>query len=236
MTGEHPQTLAVIPARGGSQGIPRKNLREIGGRPLVCRAVDNARSARHVHRVVVSTDDDAIAAAARSAGADIVPRPAEISGAQAASESALLHALEYLAASEGYRPELLVFIQCTSPLTLPEDIDGAVARLLESGADSVFTARCFHSFVWKRDAQGAAIGVNHDPARRLLRQNREPEFLENGAVYAMRAEGFLRARHRFFGKTVIHEMPERRSWEIDELDDLLIVDALLRGGGGSVVG
>lgn len=235
MTREHPQTLAIIPARGGSQGIPRKNLREIGGRPLVCRAVDIARAARLVHRVVVSTDDDAIAAAARSAGADIVQRPAEISGAQAASESALLHALEYLAASEGYRPELLVFIQCTSPLTLPEDIDGAVAKLLESRGDSLFTARRFHGFLWKFGPEGTPAGVNHNPLSRLLRQNREPEFLENGAVYVMRAEGFLRARHRFFGKIVLHEMPERRSWEIDELDDLLIVDALLRGGGDPVV-
>ncbi|CAN5830296.1 hypothetical protein BH24ACT6_BH24ACT6_14640 [soil metagenome] len=88
--------IAVIPARGGSKGIPHKNLREVGGRPLLARAVDTCVARPAIDLVVVSTDDDAIAGTARAAGAEIVERPAELSGAAATSESALLHALTAL--------------------------------------------------------------------------------------------------------------------------------------------
>ena len=97
------ETWAIIPARGGSKGIPGKNLRPVAGAPLVAHAIRAARGAPSVDRVIVSTDADAIAAAARAAGAEVVRRPADISGDTASSESALLHALEFLAATEGRR-------------------------------------------------------------------------------------------------------------------------------------
>ena len=229
--------LAVIPARGGSKGIPGKNLRPVAGAPLLAHAIRAARGARSVNRVVVSTDDDAIAAAARAEGADVVRRPAEISGDTASSESALLHTLESLAA-EGCRPELLVFLQCTSPLTLAEDIDAAVEALRRKGADTAFTATPFHGFVWREEADGNAAGVNHDKAVRLRRQDRPPEFVENGAVYVMKADHFREKKHRFFGRTVMCEMPAERSLDIDGPEDLALADRILSArrtgdGGGS---
>ena len=220
--------LAVIPARGGSKGIPSKNLRLVAGVPLVVHAIRAARSAKRVNRVVVSTDDSAIAAAARAEGAEVVRRPAEISGDTASSESALLHALKRLAAREGYRPDLLVFLQCTSPLTLPEDVDAAVATLQRQKADSAFTATPFHGFVWKNIPDGNAVGVNHDKISRPRRQDRELEYLENGAVYVMKTDPFLAAKHRFFGKTVIVPMPLDRALDIDEPADLARADEILR--------
>jgi CMP-N-acetylneuraminic acid synthetase len=218
--------LAVIPARGGSKGIPGKNLRPVAGAPLLAHAIRAARGAACVGRVVVSTDDDAIAAAARAEGADVVRRPAEISGDAASSESALLHALEQMAA-EGCRPELLVFVQCTSPLTVPEDIDAAVETLRRKGADTALTATPFHGFVWREEADGNAAGVNHDKAVRLRRQDLPPEFVENGAVYVMKAEAFREKKHRFFGKTVLSAMPAERSLDIDGPEDLAQADRIL---------
>lgn len=221
--GPHPAACAIIPARGGSKGIPGKNLRPVGGIPLVARAI---HAAARLARVVVTTDDAAIALEAARHGAQVVMRPAEIAGDTASSESALLHALETLRAEEGYAPEVVAFLQCTSPFTRPEDVANCLSAVAEDGADSAFTGfRSFH-FLWRRTPEGDAIGINHDKARRPRRQERAPEFIENGAVYAFRHAGFLAARHRFFGRTAIVEMEPIRSLEIDDPADLLLAEAL----------
>jgi N-acylneuraminate cytidylyltransferase len=219
--------LAVIPARGGSKGIPRKNLRLIGGQPLVVRTIEQAHAARRVGRVVVSTDDPEIAAAARHAGADIVQRPSDLSGDEASSESALLHALQELERTEVYRPQLLVFLQCSSPLTRADDIDGTVDALVTQGADCAFAAVRSHGFLWRRGSDAHAVAVNHDASVRPRRQEREPEYLETGAVYVMRVDGFRQAQHRFFGKTVLYEMPRERGLEVDDPADLRLAEVLL---------
>ena len=108
--------LALIPARGGSKGIPGKNLQSVGGVPLIGRTVAAAKASTRVGRVVVSTDDDAIATAAKEYGAEVVRRPAAIASDTASSESALLHALDTLE-QQSSLPKQLVFLQCTSPFT-----------------------------------------------------------------------------------------------------------------------
>src|SRR4051794_4028840 len=114
------ETLVVIPARGGSKGVPRKNLQAVAGVPLLVRAISVARAASRVSRVVVSTDDAAMAEIAIANGASVVKRPPELSGDSASSESALLHVLDTLAASEGYVPRIVALLQCTSPFVTVE--------------------------------------------------------------------------------------------------------------------
>jgi len=218
------QTLAIIPARGGSKGIPRKNVLPLGGKPLIAHTIYAARAASQVDRVVVSTDDDEIAAIALEYGAEVVRRPAELAGDTAASEAALLHTLDALRQDEGYAPDLLVFLQCTSPLTVPEDVDGTIAALIDGQADSALAVTAFHYFLWAQDADRGTHGVNHDKSVRLMRQQRTPEYLETGAVYVMKAEGFRAARHRFFGKTVLFDTPVERRLEIDEPEDFRIAE------------
>ena len=113
------EVLAIIPWCGGSKGIPRKNVQPFLGEPLLARTVDHARQAPSVTRVVVSTDDAEIASVARQYGAEVVIRPADLSGDVASSESALRHVLDHLASAEGYEPDLVVFLQTTSPLAGP---------------------------------------------------------------------------------------------------------------------
>lgn len=222
-------TLAIIPARGGSKGLPRKNFVMLAGRPLIAWTVAAAREARLVDRVIVSTDDAEIAKIAQAHGAEVTVRPAEISDDTSTSESALLHVLEHLREAENYHPDDLVFLQCTSPLTLPEDIEGTLATMREAKADSALTVTEFHHFIWQQNAAtGAADGVNHDKRTRPRRQDREAQWLETGAVYAMRTAGFLESRHRFFGKTVFHAVPRERAWEIDGAEDLPIAEMFLR--------
>lgn len=217
--------IAVIPARGGSQGLPGKNVARVGGVPLIQRAVSAARAAARVDEVVVTTDDPDIAAAARAAGAVIVDRPRELSGAEASSESALLHALEWHGAHGGEKLGVVVFMQATSPFIVPEDVDRAVDRVLSGTSDVAFSAVESHAFFWRRSGR-SLVGVNHDLARRPRRQDRPLEYRETGAFYAMDADGFARARHRFFGVVDAVEVDAATAIEIDDARDLELARAL----------
>ncbi|MGJ5753775.1 YrbI family 3-deoxy-D-manno-octulosonate 8-phosphate phosphatase [Streptomyces puniciscabiei] len=146
------RVLAVIPARGGSKGVPAKNLAPVGGIPLVARAVRECRAARLVTDVVVSTDDQAIAAAAREAGAEVVLRPAAIAGDTATSEAAVLHAMDAHEALHGAAVDAVLLVQCTSPFIVREDIDGVASAVIEDGADTALTVAPFHGFVWRESA------------------------------------------------------------------------------------
>jgi len=115
-----------------------KNLSRVGGIPLVQRAVAAARGATTIDRVVVTTDDPAIAAAARAAGSEVIDRPAELAGDDASSESAVLHVLDQLRDAGDPDPDLVVMIQCTSPFVLAADVDGVVGALESHGADCAF--------------------------------------------------------------------------------------------------
>ena len=218
---------AIIPARGGSKGIPLKSIALLAGRPLLANTILAASGAHLVDRVVVTTDHDHIAAIATECGAYVVDRPAELAEDASSSEAALLHALQVLQRREHYVPDLTCFLQCTSPFTSAQDIDGAINHLLVSGADSVLAAAAFHGFLWQQAPDGRAKSINHDAAHRIRRQDRQPEYQETGSVYVMRTEGFISARHRFFGRTELHVLPRDRLLEIDEPDDLRLAEALM---------
>ena len=213
--------VAVIPARGGSKGVPGKNLKRVGGLSLVGRAVASALASRLIDRVIVSTDDDGIAAAAEAAGAETMSRSAVLSGDTASSESVLLDVLDRL--SE--QPDVLVFLQATSPFIDPDDLDSAIARVLEGGEDVVFSAVETYAFLWKQGDDGAT-GVNHDHSFRPRRQDREPHFQETGAFYVMNAAGFRAAGFRFFGTVGIAHVDPRSSIEIDTVDELEMANAI----------
>ncbi|WP_406104454.1 N-acylneuraminate cytidylyltransferase [Streptomyces sp. NBC_01003] len=245
------RVLAVIPARGGSKGVPAKNLAPVGGVPLVARTVRECRATRLVTDVVVSTDDAAIAAVAREAGAEVVLRPAAIAGDKSSSEAAVLHALDAHEALQGAAVDVVLLVQCTSPFIVREDIDGVVNAIVEKGADTALTVAPFHGFVWRdADDEPAApaverasveggtdtlvapaatsggYGVNHDKSFRQMRQDRPQDLLETGAVYAMDASGFREAKHRFFGRTELVRTDPARVLEIDDPHDLSRARAL----------
>ncbi|MEK7409892.1 MAG: acylneuraminate cytidylyltransferase [Actinomycetota bacterium] len=215
--------VAVIPARGGSKGIPDKNLQTVGGVPLLVRAIRSCQAANQIDLVVVSTDNDQIATMALEAGAKVIRRPAELSTDKSTSEAALLHVLGELE-KEGIQPDLLAFVQCTTPFVEPSDIDGTVQLL--SSFDSALTVAPSHRFVWKHDESKNGTGVNHSPLQRFRRQELPPEFIETGGVYAMKTAGLVANGHRFFGKIGLHVVPVDRAIEIDDYSDLSIARAL----------
>ncbi|MBD9701888.1 N-acylneuraminate cytidylyltransferase [Streptomyces sp. ID01-12c] len=259
------RVLAVIPARGGSKGVPAKNLTPVGGVPLVARAVRECLAARLVTDVVVSTDDHAIAAAARESGAEVVLRPAAIAGDTATSEAAVLHALDAHESRHGATVDIVLLVQCTSPFILREDIDGVARAVVEHGADTALTVAPFHGFIWRDTADESAdgeanhadetgeataggYGVNHDKSFRPRRQDRPQDLLETGAAYAMDAAGLRKHQHRFFGRTEPVRTDPARVLEIDDPHDLARAQALaplfdanlphsrLRSSGGTPIG
>ena len=217
----------IIPARGGSKGVPRKNLRAVGGVPLIGRAVRAALAARSAGSVWVSTEDGEVAKVAAAFGARVISRPVELAADDTSSEAVLLHALDTLDA-EGVRPAVTVFVQCTAPFIQAEDIDGVVNQLVRDNADSALAAAYFHGFLWEKGPGGDARGVDHAAGERKRRQDLARRYLEAGSVYAFRTEGFRAARTRFFGRIALYEIPRERCWEIDDESDLVVAEALAR--------
>jgi CMP-N-acetylneuraminic acid synthetase len=223
--------LAVIPARGGSKGIPGKNLKELGGKPLVTWMIEAALDTV-VDTVVVSTDDADIAAISRGYNLPIRLRPEEISGDLASSESAVLDVLD----GDWDSPDTVLMLQPTSPLTLAEDIEGVLGALDAPAGmhtplkfDSAFSVTPFDKFLWHdMGVAKGVVGINHEKTQpREMRQQRHGQFMENGAIYAMRTKAFLKAKNRFCGYSNTYVMPKDRSLEIDDLADWQMVEALL---------
>lgn len=227
------RVAAVIPARGGSKGLPGKNMLPVGGIPLVGRTVLAAMRSRRVDAVYCSSDDAAILDAAGRFGATGIRRPEAIAGDSASSEVALLHALDVMQAA-GQAPDILVFLQCTSPFTTADDVDRLVAALDDPAFACALTVQESHAFLWRASAEGGR-GINHDEGRqRPLRQERAPEFRENGAGYAMRVADFRAVGRRFCGRVALVET-FFHPVEIDALHDLELVNALVRQGGAMPV-
>ena len=160
---------AIIPARSGSKGIVGKNLVLIAGRPLLEYSIEAAKQSREVAEVVVSTDGAEIATCAERLGATVVWRPPDLAGDTASSESALLHALDVLRRRDGGDPDLVAFLQATSPLRPPGAVSAAIATLLREKADSLFSASPVHGFIWRLERVGA-VPVNYDYRARPRRQ------------------------------------------------------------------
>lgn len=223
---QHAEILAIIPARGGSKGIPHKNIRLIAGKPLLAHTVEDARQTLAITRLIVSTDDSEIAAVARQYGAEVVWRPEEISGDTATSESALLHTLDHLRNSESYEPDLVVFLQATSPLRQPDDIQNAIETLHSEQADSLFSACPLHGFVWRKEGSQLS-SLTYDYRNRQRRQDAPEDLVENGSIYVFKPWVLRQFGNRLGGKIAVYRMRVLDSFQVDEPADLELIEQLI---------
>jgi len=218
--------LAIIPARGGSRGLPGKNIRPIAGKPLLAHTVEQAIEAKMVSRVIVSTDDAAIASVGEAYGAQAVWRPADISGDTASSESALLHVIDHLYVTQHYEPELVVFLQCTAPIRRPYDIDGAVQALIDEQADSLVSLAPFRHFLW-HFADGRLQSFNFDYLHRPRSQELEPAYMENGSIYVFKPQILRQCGNRLGGKIAHYVMDPLSAVDIDTAEDFAMCEAIM---------
>lgn len=201
--------LGVTPARGGSKGIPRKNVTPLCGKPLLAWTIESAAASRLLNRYVVSTEDPEIAAVARQWGAEVLDRPSELASDDATTLSVLQHAIEEIPA------DVVVVLQPCCPIRDPDLIDRCIRRFLEAGADSLATGfRCTYR----------PYGAD---GREVRRQDVEGFFYDDGNVYVIKAD-LLRAGDRF-GKRIEHMVIDREQHiDIDEPFDLWLAEQVLR--------
>lgn len=218
--------VAIILARGGSKGVPGKNIRPLAGKPLIVWSIEQALASRCVDAVYVSTDDEKIAAMSLAAGAQVIERPAELANDTASSEAGLQHALEVLEA-RGTPASQVIFLQCTSPIRQPDDIDRAFATYQAQGADSLLSVSPSHAFLWTQGEDGFGHPVNYNPHQRPRRQDMQPQYRENGSLYIFSRETFARYGNRLGSQVALHIMSEAAAWEIDSETDFTILAALM---------
>lgn len=220
------RVVAIILARGGSKGLPGKNIRPLLGIPLLAHSIRQARQARLINQVYVSTDSPEIAAVAREYGAQVIDRPTNLSGDKATSESGLVHAIEHLRDEQGGQPDLVCFLQCTSPIRAQGDIDHAVEQWHREGCDSLLSVSPSHRFLWQRGPAGAE-SINYDWENRPRRQDMKPQFVENGSIYLFRPDDLLASSNRLSGRIGLFEMDELAAFEIDSLLDFQLVELIV---------
>lgn len=226
--------FGVIPARGGSKGLPGKNLRKLGTLSLIGQAIASAREARRLTRFIVSTDSPEIAEEARRHDAEVpFLRPAELASDQAGMVPVLQHAVRWLEGSEGVRPDLVVTLQPTSPFRTGEEIDRTVEKVIETGADSAQTLSeaSYHPFFMKTlDRVDRTVALFPDGHKFVRRQDAPPVYQPSGAVYVTRY-AVLMEQGRVLGadnRGIV--MGFEASVNIDTEWDFLLAELILREG------
>lgn len=219
--------LAVIPARGGSKRLPGKNILPCAGKPLVAHTLEQVQQARLIDRTIVSTENSAIAAVAQRYGVEVIWRPAELASDTATTLAVLRHALNEVE-RQGWSPDLVILLQCTSPVRRPEDIDHAIQTLLAQDADSLFSACVSHACIWQEDA-GGLRAVTYEPANRQREQDWPRQLRENGSIFVMKPWVLREMTGNFLGgKIAVYEMDVWSSFQIDAPEDLELCEWILQ--------
>jgi CMP-N,N'-diacetyllegionaminic acid synthase len=211
------RVIAIIPARGGSKGLPRKNVRDLARKPLIAWTIEAAFDAGLKGNVYVSTDDDEIAHVASLYGAKVIKRPPVLAMDDSPSEDALIHAVKYLL-ENGEQIDAVVFLQATSPIRADGDIDRAINLFLDSNADSLLSVSPSHVLLWEETPDGPAP-INYDYCHRPRRQAMKSQFKENGSIYIFKPSILLEGKNRLGGRIVLFKMKEESGLDIDNEAD-----------------
>lgn len=224
--------LCSICARGGSKGVPGKNLRPLAGIPLLSRAIGQAKQVALFEAVAVSSDSEEILSLAREGGADFaIERPAELASDEASKLPVIQHLAESVEEQSGASFDTLVDIDVTAPLRALEDIRGAVDLMETRGVSNVITgapARKSPYFNLVEARADGTVSLSKPPDERIVRRQDSPKCYDmNAAVYVWRHDIFMAEPSVFYPDTLLYEMPEERSYDIDTETDFEFVEFLL---------
>jgi CMP-N,N'-diacetyllegionaminic acid synthase len=222
------RVCAIIPARGGSKGVPHKNIKPIAGKPLIAWSIEHALNSELVDRIIVSTDCEKIAETARKYGAEVpFLRPKNISGDSATTESALIHCCEYLRNIQEM-PDAILLIQCTSPIREIGVFDNAIRKFFVEQLDSLLSVSLSHRFTWKNPEQPTASYDFMNRPRRQDIKEEDQEFLETGSFYLTRTNKLIETKNRLCGKIGMYITSEIESYEIDSIADFVVCEELMK--------
>tara|TARA_Y100000996_G_C22464765_1_gene619592 strand:+ start:225 stop:938 length:714 start_codon:yes stop_codon:yes gene_type:complete len=217
--------IAIILARGGSKGIPNKNILDFLGKPLVAWSVIQAKLTHEIDDVFISSDSDTILNIAMDYGAKKIKRPDEISNDTARSEEAIIHALDVI----GRDYKCIIMLEPTAPLRKPDDLSRAIKLFTDNKWDSAFSSAELQDFlIWKKNQNGKLEGVNYNYKIQQPRQLRDTEYVENGAIYMFRPEIIINNSNRFGGEIGMIPNMFWQSFEIDEKEDWEFVELIFK--------
>lgn len=226
------KVLCVIPARGGSKGLPGKNIKNLLGKPLIAYTIEQARQSQYIDRIIVSTESDEIARISKEFGAEIpFIRPIDLSGDNVGTIDVLLHAIYWLEVNDNYLFDILVVLHVTAPLRNVTDIDNSIKLLVDENADNVFSVTESH-----RNPYFNMIEVNGDGKVSLAkegnyttRQSTPKVYDMNASIYVWWKEILKKKKRLFLKKTSVYIMPKERSLDIDSELDVVFVELLMKG-------
>ena len=222
------KTIAFIPARGGSKGLPGKNIKQIFGKPLICWSIEQAIEAENVSDVFVSTNCPEIATVSRNAGAKVpFLRPENLSCCTATTEAAVLHFCQHLT-KEGIVADNILLIQCTSPVRAKGRFDKAIEYFETNKYDSLITVTKSHHFYWRNKNSPVA---NYDYKNRPRRQDipaKNYSYIETGSFYLFKMDEFMKEQNRIFGNIALYDTPENEMVDIDTINDFFVCESLLK--------
>jgi CMP-N-acetylneuraminic acid synthetase len=215
--------LAIIPARGGSKGLLRKNIIDTAGKPLISWTIEASLKSKYVTKTIVSSDDDEILSISESLGAEVIKRPGELATDESSSEVVIEHALKELCIDGSIKFEFIILLQPTSPLRDSEDIDLAFKKLFSMDATALISVFEINNKIlkaFKVNQNGCLEGVGNNKYPFMRRQELPKTYMPNGAIYIIKGNEFEKTKALFTDKTTFFEMSEIKSLDIDDKKDL----------------
>jgi len=225
--------LAIIPARGGSKGLPGKNIKEIDGKPLIAWTIEQGLESKYIDKLIVSTDDEGIAKISKKFGAEVpFLRPPKYAGDDSPSYEAILHALEELA-NNNEKFDYLCLLEPTSPLRKLNDIDNALLKLINSvEADSLISVGEVHmehpGIVKKINENGLIVPYMKNSIKLFQRQQADKVYFPYGVIYACKTNIYQTKRTFYLEKTIPYLIERWQNYEIDDYLDYLIIETILK--------
>ncbi|MDC0597158.1 acylneuraminate cytidylyltransferase family protein [Candidatus Pseudothioglobus singularis] len=217
----------IILARGGSKGIPKKNIISFCGKPLLAWTIEQCLKAKYISNVWVSSDDDDILDVAEQYGAKKIKRPQDISADTSTSESAWLHAIDYLT-DNNIKIDVVLAPQVTSPLRETIDINNAITKFIENNYDSLFSASITDDLYFWEESKSGINSINYDYKNRRRRQDFKEQIIENGSFYLFKPKIIQNNHNRFSGKIGFSKMDFWKMFEIDNEEDFRMCSALMK--------
>ena len=219
---------AIIPARAGSKGIKKKNIKKLDGHPLIAYSIEAAKQSKYIDEIYVSTDGKEISKIAKKYGSEVILRPKVFSDDVSNADLAVSHAINFIINKLHRKVDNIVFMQPTSPLRCKNDLDKSIEKFLKDKSDSLFSGVSLHPCLWNSKNMNYLKPVNYNPFRRKRRQSDKNNIVENGSIYVSKKQTYLKYKNIFGNKISSYIMNYICLSQIDDLEEFKVIESIIK--------